>query len=106
MKNNVLIRSVVILFSCLLITACQTTSLSSYDAIKEGVRLNKTYATPKKVKLIGKQIEIRHPIHKSSWFAGEKKNDGEYGWTAQGRADASVLESACVGNCSVPMGCD
>ena len=106
MKHNIFSSSVVIVFSCLLIAACQTSSLSSYEAIKEGVRLNKTYATPKKVKLIGKQIEIRHPIYKKNWFAGEKKSDGEYGFTAQGRADASVLESACQGLCERPMGCE
>jgi hypothetical protein len=71
------------------LSGCQTIG---YQSIKNNVRMATTYESDKKVKVVGKRIEMQ-PVGSNYWYEAEKTASGAYALTPLGSANKQSDES-------------
>jgi len=86
----------VALISSVILSGCQT--IVDYQSIKDNVRMATTYESEKKVKVIGKRIEMQ-PAGSTGWYEAEKTPSGAYALTAAGSAARAGAEKEVGGGC-------
>jgi len=72
------------------LSGCQT--IVDYQSIKNNVRMATTYESDKKVKVVGKRIEMQ-PVGSIYWYEAEKTASGAYALTPLGSANKQSDES-------------
>ena len=76
------------------LSGCQT--IVDYQSIKNNVRMATTYESDKKVKVVGKRIEMQ-PVGSIDWYEAEKTASGAYALTPLGSANKQSDESNADG---------
>ena len=61
-------------------------TIVDYQSIKNNVRMATTYESDKKVKVVGKRIEMQ-PVGSDTWYEAEKTASGAYALTPLGSAN-------------------
>ena len=90
------ISVLVALMVSVVLSGCQT--IVDYQSIKNNVRMATTYESDKRVKVIGKRIEMKS-AGSSDWYEAEKTPSGAYAYTAAGSAARAADQAPAVGGC-------
>ena len=93
-SSKISIVAVLGLILSVTLSGCQT--IVDYQSIKNNVRIATTYESDKKVKVIGKRIEMM-PAGSIDWYEAEKTASGAYALTPLGSANKQSDESNADG---------
>jgi hypothetical protein len=89
-SSKISIVAVLGLILSVALSGCQT--IVDYQSIKNNVRIATTYESDKKVKVIGKRIEMM-PAGSIDWYEAEKTASGAYALTPLGSANKESDEN-------------
>ena len=89
-SNKAWLLGAIALILSVTLSGCQT--IVDYQSIKNNVRIATTYESDKKVKVIGKRIEMM-PAGSIDWYEAEKTASGAYALTPLGSANKQSDES-------------
>ena len=93
-SSKISIVAVLGLILSVALSGCQT--IVDYQSIKNNVRMATTYESDKKVKVVGKRIEMQPP-GSNDWYEAEKTASGAYALTPLGSANKQSDESNADG---------
>ena len=89
-SNKAWLLGAIALILSVTLSGCQT--IVDYQSIKNNVRIATTYESDKKVKVIGKRIEMM-PAGSIDWYEAEKTASGAYALTPLGSANKESNEN-------------
>ncbi len=89
-NSKISIGAVLGLILSFALSGCLT--IVDYQSIKNNVRMATTYESDKKVKVVGKRIEMQ-PVGSNYWYEAEKTASGAYALTPLGSANKQSDES-------------
>ena len=89
-SNKAWLLGAIALILSVTLSGCQT--IVDYQSIKNNVRIATTYESDKKVKVVGKRIEMQ-PVGSIYWYEAEKTASGAYALTPLGSANKQSDES-------------
>jgi len=89
-SNKAWLLGAIALILSVTLSGCQT--IVDYQSIKNNVRIATTYESDKKVKVIGKRIEMM-PAGSIDWYEAEKTASGAYALTPLGSANKESDEN-------------
>ena len=89
-SSKISIVAVLGLILSVALSGCQT--IVDYQSIKNNVRMATTYESDKKVKVVGKRIEMQ-PAGSIDWYEAEKTASGAYALTPLGSANKQSDEN-------------